>query len=533
VSVGRAIAPEASFKRTLGDYGTVLDRAGREVQASGASWRLNHATRPVLLNWQRIGDVRPETFEAIQSFLVQTLKVYNATTVGHHFGMLVHLSNSASFLEGQRSGRDIEFGVIMTLRTALGKKGHEVRLLRDWYSWCADQGYPGFCPEVTFRLQNAVFGSGRKAVAVRTMDPEGGPLVDTEIVALLNALRASQINGRLTLQEQVALWLCIALGGNAQQYALLREEDFEHLAPPGSDGAVCQIRMPRMKKGHVRERTDFKARKLIPQIGLLVERLLRENRARFARDHEGDLGPGIPVPLFMREAPLASLLGTPMREYALALRAGDFTEMLAAAVARLGVISPRTGRLLHATSRRFRYTFATRLVREGASQRVVAEALDHTDLQHVQCYFDLKSDIVEKLDKAMALTLGPYAQAFLGHLVGSEAEAMRGGDRASRIYRHDRGSRALQPVGTCGSFSFCGLVAPVACYTCIKFQPWVEAPHVEVLSDLLAERDRRGAQGLDGKMISLFDNTILAVADVVGRIAQARAASAAEAGRVG
>ena len=378
-----------------------------------------------------------------------------------------------------------------------------------------------------------VFGGGQRAVAVKTMDPRGGPLVDVEVVALLNALRAAQINKRLTLQEQVALWLCIALGGNSQQYALLREEDFEDLAPLGSGEAIYQIRMPRMKKRYARERMAFKARKLIPQIGSLVQRLVRENRARFARDHEADLGSGFPIPLFMREMSRERMLSSPMHEYALAFQAGEFNGMVADAVAKLNVVSPRTGRSLRATCRRFRYTFATRLVREGASQRVVAEALDHTDLQSVQCYFDLKSDIVEKLDKAMALALGPLAQAFLGHLVRSEADAVRGGDRASRIYRHDRDTRGLQPVGTCGSFSFCGLVAPVACYTCVKFQSWVEAPHEEVLSDLLAERERREALGLSGRMVSLFDNTILAVADVVARIARAQTASAAEAGRAG
>lgn len=533
MSVARAGASQAPRGHAYGDFGVLLDPAGRKVLAFGPSWRLNDATRPVVLNWRRIGRFSPEIFIATQSFVAQIVKTYRAATVRAYFDQIVYLSNFPPFLEGERSAGNIEFGVIMALRTALGELGYGVRLLRDWYSWCADQGYSDFCPEVALRLEEVVFGGNRKGAAVRTMDPEGGPLVDTEIVALLNALRGAEIDGRLTLQEQVALWLCIALGGNAQQYALMREEDFERFACLDGDDAIFQIRVPRMKKGHVRERTDFKARKLISHIGLLVQKLLRENRLRFVLDHEADLGPAMPIPLFMREAPLASLFDTPMREYALAFRAGEFTRMISEAVAKLGVTSPRTGRPLHATCRRFRYTFATRLVREGASQRVVAEALDHTDLQHVQCYFDLKSDIVEKLDEAMALALGPLAQAFLGHLVRSEADAVRGDDRASRIYRHDKDSRTLRPVGTCGLFSFCGLAAPVACYTCNKFQPWIEAPHEAVLSDLLAERERRQALGLDGKMVTLFDNTILAAADVVVRVAQARAAFAAEAGRAG
>ncbi len=174
------------------------------------------------------------------------------------------------------------------------------------------------------------------------MDPEGGPLVDTEVVALLNALRASDVESRLTPQERVAVWLCIALGGNSQQYALMREEDFERFESPDGDDVTFQIQVPRMKKGHVRERTDFKVRKLIPQIGLLVEELLRKNRARFMQDHEVNLGSAMPVPLFMRDVPLKNLLGTPMHEYALAFRAAEFTCMISEAVAKLGDAGARS-----------------------------------------------------------------------------------------------------------------------------------------------------------------------------------------------
>jgi hypothetical protein len=159
-------------------------------------------------------------------------------------------------------------------------------------------------------------------------------------------------------------------------------------------------------------------------------------------------------------------------------------------------------------------------VREGKSQREVAELLDHSDLQNVQCYFDLKSDIVEPLDKAIALAVARVAQAFLGKLVLSEQVATRGNVPNSRVYRNSIG--VFEPVGTCGSFSFCGLYAPLACYTCESFQPWVDAPHDAVLDDLLAERAGRKERGLDGRMVAINDHTILAVAEVVRRASEFR-----------
>jgi len=138
-------------------------------------------------------------------------------------------------------------------------------------------------------------------------------------------------------------------------------------------------------------------------------------------------------------------------------------------------------------------------------------------------YFDLKSDIVETLDAAMALALGPLSQAFLGALVRNEQEAVRGERPSSRIYHVDRKQDSLEPLGTCGSFSFCGLTAPIACYTCVRFQPWMDAPHDKALSGLLDERKRREEAGLGPSMIMLFDMTILAIADVIRRIDAVRA----------
>src|SRR3546814_19476833 len=83
----------------------------------------------------------------------------------------------------------------------------------------------------------------------------------------------------LTLGEQTALWLCVALGMNAGPLALLREEDFEKLTTPNSTGIVYQIRVPRHKKRASKERGEFRIRKLNRDIGSLIEALITENRA--------------------------------------------------------------------------------------------------------------------------------------------------------------------------------------------------------------------------------------------------------------
>ena len=182
----------------------------------------------------------------------------------------------------------------------------------------------------------------------------------------------------------------------------------------------------------------------------------------------------------------------------------------------------RDGNLLEVTTRRFRYTFASRMVNNGASRAAVADALDHSDLQNVPVYWEIHSDIVEHLDRAMAMSLAPRAQAFAG-IVRDEHDAIRGGEKGSRRFLVDHTARRFAPVGTCGSFSFCNITAPYACYTCVKFQAWMDGPHDDVLAQLILEREERQLQGLDPKIVGIEDQLIVAVAGVIKRIEDIRA----------
>jgi hypothetical protein len=161
-------------------------------------------------------------------------------------------------------------------------------------------------------------------------------------------------------------------------------------------------------------------------------------------------------------------------------------------------------------------------VQDGVSAALLADLLDHTDLQHVMVYYNARSDIVVKLDRAMAMRLAPWAQAFMGVIVKSEADAIRGDDAASRVRFFNANERKIEDVGSCGEFEFCGLAAPIACYTCVRFQPWLEAPHNMVLDKLLADRDTHLQRGADPKMTQARDLTIVAVAFVVQRCEQLR-----------
>lgn len=165
--------------------------------------------------------------------------------------------------------------------------------------------------------------------------------------------------------------------------------------------------------------------------------------------------------------------------------------------------------------RRFRYTFGTRMAEEGCSKAVIADRLGHTDLQNVDVYFEASPAIVENIDRAMAAGLAPIAQAFCGRTIDGEHQASQKGAPGSRIIDF---RISVDPLGSCGKGSSCGLTKPVACYTCFRFEPWVDGPHQESLDRLLAERDRCA----DERMAGVNDDAITAVMEVIAECEQAR-----------
>lgn len=369
-------------------------------------------------------------------------------------------------------------------------------LLKQWHS----MGYPGIHDDVPRLFDEIKLKGNSKGNAVRTMDPEKGPFTDLELQAIHGALNDSFANGEVSVEEFVLVSLFTALGARNIQIAALKCKDL--LVGRADDGSPNYIlSVPSAKKRGAPMRTAFRARPLIREIGEALEAWInhvKKNNEVEATD-TGNL-PIFPqwfcasVPGFEHHSK-ANEIGVRIKEICLAL----------------GVVSERTGDPIKVTSRRFRYTLGTRAADEGLGELVIAELLDHSDTQSVGVYVESTPAIAARIDKATAMELAPIAQAFLGLIVDDETDAKRGDDLTSRI-----GEPSIGGVGTCGKYGFCGGMAPVACYTCRNFQPWLDAPHEQLLESLIADRDRLLGT-TDDRIASTNDRTILAVADVISR----------------
>ena len=181
------------------------------------------------------------------------------------------------------------------------------------------------------------------------------------------------------------------------------------------------------------------------------------------------------------------------------------------AVQKLGVRSRETGKPIHITAYRFRYTLGTNAARQKAGVNVIAKLLDHHDTQNAHCYVQSVPEIAQQISSIMDESLRKYADAFQGKVVKDEIEAQSQVKEANRISCVEQDC----DVGSCGTHQYCNDYAPIACYLCSKFMPWANAPHYLVLEQLIKERDDLIAMGCSLEVATVNDRTIIAVQQVI------------------
>ncbi|MGU2193243.1 site-specific integrase [Pseudomonas aeruginosa] len=380
--------------------------------------------------------------------------------------------------------------------------------------WCA-LGYPGVTADAVSLLKQIRTRGNRKGEAVLTHDPFRGPFTDIEWGALQSALDRAHVDGEVDREVYLLTYLFMALGQRSVQYASLKLCDVGVAC--AQDGTVIYtLRVPRAKQRNQLSRAEFKDRVLVSHVGEILVRHRDDVYRRFQRR----LSDPSRAPLF----PARRQSGSCPDGFEYHRTGPSLGLMLRAGLCKLSAMSERTGRPLHVTAVRFRRTVATRAAMEGHGELIIAELLDHTDTQNVGVYIEARPEILERIDRALALQLAPMAQAFAGMIILDESHARRAGDPSSRVC-DPRFDPSMKPMGNCGKHGFCGFFAPIACYTCVNFQPWADGPHEDVLAFLLGERDRLASQ-TDMRIASVNDRTILAVAEVVRRCEEIRSGKA-------
>lgn len=443
--------------------------------------------------------------ELIAHLKLTMIHYLNSYSVDHASNCFTRFCSLLKYI-CQKEDKPIEIikleSIIAYRMTLDRRKEWYLGVLRGFFDNWIQLGFPGVEPSAVDWLNNTQLKGNIKGEAIRTLNPESGSFSDIEYQGLITALNNQFAKGGIDLEDYILVWLFLALGSRAVQFAALKIQDFRKVEVPGG-ACTYLLQIPRAKQRGRSPRSEFKVRKLVPDIGILLENFAQSLREKWGHV-VADAGE---LPLFFNPSS-----GIRIHGFEHHCTSVDLSRRLDAIFDMLAVRSERTNEPLKITTRRFRYTRGTRAAAEGASELVIAELLDHSDTQNVGVYVETVPEILERIDKAMAIYLAPMAQAFAGQLIDGESEAKRGGDPRSRIVGPEAPDR---PVGSCGSLGFCAAAAPIACYTCRSFQPWRDGPHLDILKFLIADRDRVLAETGDVTIASVNDRTILACAEVV------------------
>ena len=369
--------------------------------------------------------------------------------------------------------------------------------LKKWY----EMGYTGLSNEAYEYLKEVNLPGNQKGQAVLTMDPYDGPFTDLELELIQDTLNNKYAKNEISDSDFLLVWLMIIYGSRPIQFALLKVIDIKSFQKQDSSNEYI-ISIPRVKN-RKKARSEFKQRILPSEIGQHMLEYADEVKNQFLNILEDPNQ----APLF----PASSNKRT--GELAYHSTSGDITDRIQLVISKFNLISERTEEKLHITSTRFRRTIGTRAAVEGHGELIIAEILDHTDTQNVGVYVQSLPEIIERIDKAIATYMAPIAQAFAGKLVKDKSTATRFDDPTSDII-DPKVDPSCKAMGKCGTYAFCSLSAPLACYTCNSFQAWVDGPHEKLFEHLLKEREVL-LKTTDYRIASINDKTILAVAQVI------------------
>ena len=489
----------ASYPNANGEF---YSREGYLVRLDGERWKLNRDIDIPMFSLS--GSMSAEIFFSFR----HVLAFYAKTSAPSHARNL--FERCKHYVESTVGQPLFSVESLISYRSRLDIKtewylGALRGLIRKWH----DLGYKGIPHESLSLLDKWTLKGNEKGYAVQSMCPDSGPLTDIEMNSVIAAVIKGYSGNSLGLIDTCYAMTLAMTGRRPSQITGLKLKDLTQQ----SDRYF--INFPRAKQRNQPWRSTFNKFAIVEDLWLLLQQQSMQVRQSFAKT----LGRDVPshlvaeLPLFpvMAAVDMHSDLSTQLNDDRLHSPSTYVKKSMDLVAITINVISERTGNIIRLNPTRFRYTLGTNLARDGNGEFVIAEALDHSDTQNAGVYVRNIPEIVERIDKAVALQLAPIAQAFQGVLVVSEKDAERGYDPSSRISNGDVN------LGTCGSYGFCGALAPVACYTCNHFQPWLDGPHETVLDGLIQERDKVLEQTGDRKIASVNDRLILAVSDVVNR----------------
>lgn len=494
----------AKSRRYFSESGTAFSKDGYQFELKSERWRLNKDVSVSLELPSHVDHVARTGFRATLQRYAEEKSARHTENMCTRFKRFVRdtktdMVTAESILNWRAIlGRDAEWHLG-------GLKG----FLIAWH----DYGFDGVPDSVVVVLNQLRIKGNRKGQAVTSGCPLSGPLTDLEMEAVLTWANTAVEKGSIAFADYAYLLTLAMTARRPVQIAALKGKDLVVDMDKGME--TYRLEVPRCKQRGGAFRAESRSLLIPPDLYSVLMIQWKNSVAALENEGVGRVPAGAEgeVPIFLSSLAangsecsndLTALEGD-FAQDRLHVTTADLARSLGRISQELTARSERTGKTIKLSATRFRYTRGTKLRREGFGPYVIAELLDHSDIQNVAVYTENTASEASVIAELVGKDLAPFAQACLGKLVSNEREAIRGRDPRSRVP-----NGRLNAVGSCGSFGFCALGFS-ACYTCQHFQPWIDGPHAEVLEDLYREKERMRELNCSEVVFSSKDRLILAV----------------------
>lgn len=511
----------ASPKRPKRQSDKRVTKANYEFDVYGDVWKLDANT---VLKFEMIAplDLDPK-FEASFRLVLADYACEFSSSYTRNIFMCCRLFFSYGVKCQVREEHLINFKSTLTERTEY-KLGSIRAFLLDWH----DKKIYGVCKKAVELLESIKLAGNEKGKAVALGCPHSGAYSFEEQVDFINWYVDAYTDKLISLTDYAFIIALQQTGARPIQLTYLYFGDLITRTEDGIDH--FDVKLPNAKKRDQQIRSSFQLKEDVGEDLILVLTTHAKYSIKYVEEYFGiKLSPKQKklVPIFINEREVKVLnsftdfqrVQNQTPDLLCMTLKGKYPSV-SEIIRKLAHFCPlKTSRIkidgeygdLHINPRRFRYTHATNMQMQGASDIVIAEELGHSDTQQVKVYTEFNEEIAEHIDDALAPSLTPLAQAFSGTLLDSEKDAVRANDPRSRINNDDGDT-----VGNCGKFGFCANGA-IHCYTCNKFQPWVNAQHEKVLMIVETDRDRKRKLGASEFVLQAQNRTIDAIKVVIQR----------------
>ncbi|MCD4505770.1 tyrosine-type recombinase/integrase [Chromobacterium piscinae] len=484
-----------------------VTRSGIKFYPHEMIWAFRDSNFLVHMNFNFLSNKCPVIITGLKKVMIWYLANRSPRTCSNNFHIFLWLVRQLG-LKGNNSIEIIELKSIVDVLYSSDQAQYNLASIRGFLVRWYKLGVPGIEEDLVCFLTHKIIKQSPVGVAVATLDSEKGPLTDFEFESIQLALNNAYIQGEISVERLLLCYLLMALGARPEQLAALKCCDL--IVPEGMSGDYV-IKVPRVKQRGMLLRSEFKWRKLTPQLGELLAAYVKDIQRKF-QDRLKEVSE---APMFPSKwgKSCACTVG-----YEFHSTASSISYKVTSTFEKINALSSEVNKKIPVQAIRLRRTFATRAAEEGWPLLVIAELLDHTTTRHAAIYTGVTSRIRAQFSRKIAMDMAPLAMIFSGKVIRNEGEASRP-QATSRVIdlRIDSSGASM---GSCGSHAHCEFSRPFACYAgCYNFEPWLDGPH-EAALDYMLNRRAQLMERTDARIASINDRAILGCAQIILRCRQ-------------